>query len=234
MTLAGQAAVAIWHDIAPEGRAEFYDWHGTEHMPERVGIPGFLRGRRYIARDADLEYFNLYEVETTAVVTGPDYRARLNAPTPWTVSTVRHFRNVARSLCHVAASAGAGQGGLIATCRYDVPESVADVHVAAMRSTVLPDLARHGAVAGAHLLVADDAASSEGNAESKARGVANAVPRWIVLVEGWGDEDVFAALCRETLADDRLAALGAEGPGRIGLYVLQATIDRGDLDAGNR
>jgi len=49
MSLAGKGAVAIWHDIVPEGRDEFYAWHGREHMPERAGIPGFLRGRRYIA-----------------------------------------------------------------------------------------------------------------------------------------------------------------------------------------
>jgi hypothetical protein len=49
MSLAGEGAVVIWHDIAPEGRAQFYAWHGREHMPERLGIPGFLRGRRYVA-----------------------------------------------------------------------------------------------------------------------------------------------------------------------------------------
>ena len=37
--LAGEAFVAIWHDIAPEGVDEFLDWHHREHMPERLGIP---------------------------------------------------------------------------------------------------------------------------------------------------------------------------------------------------
>ena len=55
MSLAGEGAVAIWHDIAPEGREDFYAWHGEEHMPERVGIPGFLRGRRYVAIEAGLK-----------------------------------------------------------------------------------------------------------------------------------------------------------------------------------
>jgi len=50
MSLAGQGVVAIWNGIAPEGRAEFFEWHNREHMPERVGIPGFRRGRRYIAK----------------------------------------------------------------------------------------------------------------------------------------------------------------------------------------
>ena len=33
MTRDGGGAVAIWHDIAPEGLDEFYAWHGEEHMP---------------------------------------------------------------------------------------------------------------------------------------------------------------------------------------------------------
>jgi hypothetical protein len=43
MALAGQVAIIIWNDIAPEGRDEFYDWHLHEHIPERLRVPGFLR-----------------------------------------------------------------------------------------------------------------------------------------------------------------------------------------------
>ena len=108
-------SVAIWHDIAPEGLGEFYAWHGEEHMPERVGIPGFIRGRRFIAIDADLQFFNLYDTASPQVVKGPDYKARLDSPTPRTSSAVKHFRNVARSLCAVVVRTGAVQGGVLAT-----------------------------------------------------------------------------------------------------------------------
>ena len=49
MSLSGSGVIAIWNDITDEGRANFYEWHDREHIPERVAIPGFLRGRRYIA-----------------------------------------------------------------------------------------------------------------------------------------------------------------------------------------
>jgi hypothetical protein len=49
MSLAGTGVVAIWHDLLPEAKNEFYEWHNREHMPERAGIPGFRRGRRFIA-----------------------------------------------------------------------------------------------------------------------------------------------------------------------------------------
>ena len=68
MSLMGSAVVAIWNDITDEGRANFYEWHNREHIPERIGIEGFLRGRRYIATEGSPAYFTLYEVRDTAVL----------------------------------------------------------------------------------------------------------------------------------------------------------------------
>ncbi len=200
MSLAGTGAVAIWHDIAPEGRDAFYAWHGGQHMPERAGIPGFLRGRRYAAVEGAPGYFNLYETASPAVLTGADYLARLNAPTPWTAATVLHFRNVSRSLCTVARSAGEGDGGLVATYRYDVPDQAAVRHRAAVCDR-LPALACEPGIAGAHLLVADPEGSAIETAEKRVRGEATLIPRWIVLIEGWGDCDPFIDAARRFAAD---------------------------------
>jgi hypothetical protein len=220
MSLAGKGAVAIWHDIASEGRAEFYRWHGMEHMPERAGIRGFVRGRRYIAIDGSHpEYFNLYETESPATLTGSDYLTRLNNPTPWTVATVKHFRGVARSLCEVAASHGEGEGGLIATVRYAVDDSQAASHRGRMVDEILPRVAQLPGIAGCHLLVADESASAVETAEKKVRAEKNLIPRWIALVEGWGDDDPFMALCRDLVSDVGFA--DATSPPTLGIYRLQ-------------
>ena len=229
MSLIGQGAVAIWHDVTAQGRQEFYAWHGQEHMPERVGVPGFLRGRRYVALRADLEFFNLYEAKSPAVLAGPDYQARLNAPTPWTQSTVKEFRRVTRSICTVAATFGRGQGGLMATWRYDVHGDRSGEHIAALKSQILPEIAASRHIAGAHLLVADTALSAVDTAERKARGAPNQVSSWMLLVEGWGDEAAFDAFCQPALADDVLGGIGARVAAEIGLYRLQATITKADL-----
>ena len=116
MSLAGQAVVAIWNGIAPEGRTEFYEWHNREHMPERVGIPGFRRGRRYIAKYGTPEYFTLYEANSAEVLVGQDYLNRLNNPTPWTQRVPpTFFRDTARGICRVKLSLGVGQGGSMLT-----------------------------------------------------------------------------------------------------------------------
>lgn len=233
MSLLGEGAVAIWHDIVPQGRQDFYAWHGTEHMPERVGIPGFLRGRRYGAVRANLEYFNLYEARSPKVLASPDYQDRLNDPTPWTQSAVKHFRHVSRSICRVAATVGAGQGGLIATWRYDVPDGRSDSHIEAVSSRILPEIGANAIVAGAHLLVADTELSAVDTAESQARTESNRIPRWILMVEGWSDEASFAQLCQTALSEHVLASTGAAGPADTGLYRLQATITPADLQASH-
>ena len=166
--LCGQAVVAIWNDITNEGRAEFYAWHITEHMPERVGIPGFLRGRRYraIEPQARPEFFTLYELETFAVTTGKDYLSRLNAPTPWTKSATAEFRNTSRGLGRVLASVGPGSGGVIATIRCHV-ESEQSQEVESGLSDLMQEIVHLPMVTGAHLVATDAKASALKTVESK-------------------------------------------------------------------
>src|SRR5262249_7140143 len=115
MPLRGNAVVAIWNDIEPAARTDFIEWHNREHVPERVAIPGFLRGRRYVASEGAPEFFTLYEAESRDVLVGPDYLARLNNPTPWTRNTTRFFRNTSRGICRIASTRGYGDGGCMMT-----------------------------------------------------------------------------------------------------------------------
>jgi hypothetical protein len=61
MPLLGRGVLAIWHTIAPEAEAEYWRWHDREHIPERVGVTGFLRGRRYRSLERSLDYLDFYE-----------------------------------------------------------------------------------------------------------------------------------------------------------------------------
>src|SRR4051812_9744541 len=86
MALRGRAFLAIWHDIASAAEAEYNVWHTRQHMPERLGIPGFLVGRRYVDWNLkDQRYFTLYETVKLETLSSDDYRARLNNPSPWSM-----------------------------------------------------------------------------------------------------------------------------------------------------
>jgi hypothetical protein len=60
MPLRGSGFLALWNDFDPAREAEYECWHTFEHVPERVGIPGFLSGRRYRAAErSESQYFTL-------------------------------------------------------------------------------------------------------------------------------------------------------------------------------
>jgi len=219
MSLAGLGAVAIWYDLLPEARDDFHEWHNREHMPERVGIPGFRRGRRFVAIGGTPEYFNLYEADSPETLTGADYLNRLNAPTAWTQRVIPSFRNVARSICRVVYTQGVGSGGVMLTLRFTIGAAHRDGTIDALRRRVLPPLVYRKGVAGIHLCLADDAASTIETTEKKVRSNATRVPAWIVLVEGNSVPDV------EGAADDLAPALQAHGAGELdrAVYRLEFT-----------
>jgi hypothetical protein len=222
MSLAGKGVVAIWHGIRLEGRAEFYEWHNREHMPERVAIPGFLRGRRYIAHEGRPEFFTLYETATPEVLAGADYLARLNAPTEWTRRATQHFTDTSRSLCRVVLSLGSSAGGWIMTWRYDLAPGRADEQRARLEP-VLKEIAQAHGVVGAHLCISDAKASAIETEEKKGRPQ-NAVPGWVVLIEGGAEPDALQAACRRMSTQAFFTEGGALPAVERGLYQLQNII----------
>ena len=218
--LAGEAFVAIWHDIVPEGKAEFYAWHTREHMPERLNVAGFLRGRRYLAEDGTPEYFNLYEVQTAEVLTSAEYVARLNNPTPWTQRALPHFRNVSRSLCRLGGSLGRGQGGVMQTVSFDAAPETDDALRRFLADQALPTIFDRPGVVGVHFGVADRSGSEIVTAERKARGGFTRVPGWVVLLEA---VSVSAAVdAGRELAE--LEARGVQGPIERATYRLECSL----------
>ena len=166
----GRAAVAMWWDVAPEVRAEWEHWHSSEHMPERLSIPGFLRGTRWIARSGEPSYFVLYEVVELATITTGAYLERLNNPTPWSRKMMPHHRNMVRSLCAVRAGWGGGVPQVLATIRFSP-------------TAVLPKLPRGQGLTGAHLLESQPMPAVQ-TAEQKIRG-GDASADWVMLVGGY-------------------------------------------------
>ncbi len=175
MSLKGTGAVAIWHNLLPEAKGEFYQWHNREHMPERMAIPGFKRGRRYLAVKGAPAYFNLYEADTVATVGGEAYVHALNNPTNWTRKVVASFRDVARSTCDVRFSAGIGDGGYIHTICLTSDDGIVGK---------LPALLPMEGISAVHFLVTDVATSTIATREKAARPDGTAVPTHIILIEG--------------------------------------------------
>lgn len=219
MGLVGGGVLAIWNDIAPGDEAEFNHWHTREHVPERVGIPGFLRGRRYAATAGSPAYFTLYETDSVATLSGPAYLARLNDPTPWTRRALPLFRNTNRSACRVTLSLGHGVGGALGTLRLEPLPSREEELRAWLTGTTLPALVDRPGIVGAHLCEADLSATRVPTEERKLRDREDAIARWVLLVEGM-ETDIVEAACRDFLDPEALARRGASGDTALGIYRL--------------
>ena len=136
MPLLGSAAMLLSFDVVPEAISEHDDWHTHEHLPERLSIPGFLRGTRWVALRGEPRYAVLYEVADLPTLTSPAYLERLNKPSAWTSKMMPHYRGMSRGFCLVTGSFGLGTGHVSVLLRFK-PKPGSD---AALRRWLLQDL----------------------------------------------------------------------------------------------
>lgn len=223
MALLGDAALAMWWNMAPEMRAEFEHWHSHEHFPERLALPGFLRATRWAAVDGGEGFFILYELKEHGALSSPEYLARLNAPTAWSTRLMPHHRNMVRSQTRVLHSHGAGVARHAMTVRLSPREGQAQALQAALRA-LIEALPMEAGLAGAHLLRTDTPAIAP-TTEQKIRGNADQAADWVLVVCAYE----LAALDRlgdERLGANALASMGAAAGASQGHYSLSMSMAR--------
>lgn len=159
----GEGLLLVTHTIVPEARAECDEWYMRQHLPERVAVPGFLRGRRYRACSGELRYLAWYETTAPGVLASPAYVERLENPTAWTQRVMPNFRDMNRSVLRVAATHGDLDGGLLALVLLGTGDA------ARAAQADLAACARMTDICAVHLLVADTSAPVA-TVESRLRG----------------------------------------------------------------
>jgi hypothetical protein len=227
MALIGKGVLAIWNGIAPGAEDDFVAWHVREHIPERVGLPGFLRGRRYAAVDGHPQFFNFYETETAADLSSAAYQARLNAPTDWTRRVVAHFTDTSRTICDVAWSFGVGEGGWIEAIVLETA-AAAGTFQTAMRAPLDDTITSIPGIVGVHLLKGHVAAGQGDTVEKKLRGVPDKTAAWIVLAEAI-EPDPLREFRSQTGSDQAMASCGAAEAIQRGIYQMQFALTKAEL-----
>ncbi|MCB1487187.1 MAG: hypothetical protein KDJ88_06995 [Bauldia sp.] len=177
-------ALLIWNDIAAGDEDAFRQWHDQEHIPERLGVPGFLYGRRLFRSSAWPRWLTFYEAENVSVFSSPAYLARLDAPTPGTKAILPSFRATQRMAGTVVAAAGDGRrGGTVATARvWPREESQSAADPGALEST-LQDIALHDGILSAAIVVSDAGGTMRMTAERSLRTPDETPPGIVMLVE---------------------------------------------------
>lgn len=209
-------------DVVAEAIPEHDRWHTQEHLPERLAIPGFLRGTRWVALRAQPRYLVLYEVERLATLTSGAYLERLDHPTPWTSRIMPNYRGMARGFCAVKGSFGLGLGHAALAVRFRPGEG--DGLRRWLLEDLLPALPGRAGLGGAHLL--EGAATPPMTNEQRIRGADRGVDA-ALLVTGY-DEAALAALGRAELGAAALEGRGAAGA-QSGLYRFDYALGRDEL-----
>ena len=117
-----QAFLALWNGIASDQvQPEYESWHSFEHVPERVGLPGFVDATRYRCVELPLRYFTLYSLRSLDALNTSEYRDVFTHPTPWSARMRLLLRDFYRLPCELCGVHGQGTASQLATvqCRSD-------------------------------------------------------------------------------------------------------------------
>jgi hypothetical protein len=225
MPLLGQAAMLLLFDVVQDAIPEHDEWHTHEHLPERLSIPGFSRGTRWVALHGQPRYFVMYEVEQLATLTSNAYLERLNNPSPWTSKMMPYYRGMTRGFCSVAGSFGFGMGHASLLIRFKPPTETGVSLRKWLLEDTLPQLPSRPGIGSVHLF--EGALTPQMTNEQRIRG-ADAGVDWALLVTGYS-QDALASLMRADLGNAQLERHGAIGVlgamYRIEYSIIQREID---------
>ena len=118
----GTAFLAIANTVDPAMRAEYEAWHTFEHVPERLTMPGFMAGRRFVQdRGDDQHYLTLYDLEGSQALETPEYLHLLANPTPTSRQMRPHMGAFRRFAYGEVARFGTGCGRYLGILRWAAP-----------------------------------------------------------------------------------------------------------------
>ena len=183
MAILGQAALGFWTDIVPEAEDDFNRWYVEQHFPERLAVPGFLRGRRYLSARGTPKYFTLYETEGAQVLRSPVYMERLNNPTEWTRRVLPNMRNAIRNAFRLLYSVGGEEGRASAALRIDPAAGCEEELRRRYQGEILGELTRIPGVLSATLYEAEPVATGVITEERKLVGAVGTAPPFLCFCD---------------------------------------------------
>ena len=172
MSLLGGAVLVNWGGIMPDKEEDYNQWHSKEHMPERISLPGFLRGYRAMGIEGtnlNHKYFMMYEAKNKEVFVSKEYLERLNNPTKWTKEILSNYISPSRTICSVISSKSIGSGNFISTIRF-LDEKFKKNHDLEKLKVFVREVTELQNITGMHFLEGDNNFGQMNTEEKKYRG----------------------------------------------------------------
>ena len=189
MSLLGSAVLVNWGGIIPDKEEDYNQWHSKEHMPERISLPGFLRGYRAMGIEGtnlNHKYFMMYEAKNKEVFVSKEYLERLNNPTKWTKEILSNYISPSRTICSVISSKSIGSGNFILTVRF-LDEQFNKNHDLEQLKVFISKVTEFQNITGMHFLVGDISFGQMNTEEKKYRssqGKRDQIISQAIILEG--------------------------------------------------
>lgn len=216
------ATMTAWCNVAAPHWEEFQRWHGQEHLPERVGIPGFLRGSRWHSRTRATGILAFYELEDLEVFNSEAYVDRLNQPTEWTTRLMPSISDMVRTPFRITAQAGAGQAASLLTLGFS-PSKGSERHLRTWSAEVAAKVVADG-IPSVRLLEAEVRLEGQRTKEHELRGQLDELADWCLLVMG-------SDVALQTLGAELASQMAEQGAIKViaERYELAHSLTRDDL-----
>ena len=83
--MANKGFLLVTMQPPPTLEEEFNAWYDTEHVPERLAVPGILTALRFVCIDGHPRYLAMYDLENFQVMDSPAYlKVAHDKSSPWT------------------------------------------------------------------------------------------------------------------------------------------------------
>jgi hypothetical protein len=162
-------------------------------MRDRIlGVPGFTRGRRFVAFEGGPRYLAIYETRNVAILQSEPYLALKRMFDPLSLRFVPHFRDTLKTAGEIVAHAGIAEGGIAALVpivrtsggKTDLRDWIGD--------TLVPGLTRkHGIVAAWY---AESTATSIASVTADIPRKTDRILDAVLMIEAVSAEDLNAAI----------------------------------------
>ena len=121
----------------PTLEEEFNAWYDTEHIPERLAVPGFETALRYVCIDGAPRYLAMYDLAGLDVLNSPAYlKVGFANASPWTkrvTSRVRIYRSFGEQV--YPGTKVTGRAARVVVLRFRaLPSAARDTIIAGMRA----------------------------------------------------------------------------------------------------
>jgi hypothetical protein len=121
----------------PTLEEEFNAWYDTEHIAERLAVPGFETALRYVCTDGVPRYLAMYDLAGAEVLNSPAYvKVGYDNASPWTkrvTSRVRIYRSFGQQVYPGTRLTGRAARVMVLRFRA-LPAAAQDTIIAGMRA----------------------------------------------------------------------------------------------------